>query len=446
MGKAYNLVATISPETLDLEQIVFEVVEVKDWVYSENPFNMSVAEAELQAVADLGGEYTLTEDINLTTPLVVTAPYFALNLNGNTITGGEQYIEGAGQPGAKISAIVVDNGANLVINGEVAGSQVLGSSYAVNVINGTATLKGGEYYGEAYPVQAGNKTGETAVVYIEGGLFHCVKYPDYVLNCVDQSNVDGTAKFVVTGGMFKGFDPANSKAEPNLGIVNWLAPGYASYQDDEYFVVIKGAIVRNADEFRAAAADANVDTMIFANDIDFGTVGAAVTTDKVIIGNGHKLIAGGTKSSKNYGLQVYGATVEVNDLVMNGGGGIYVVQGSNVTVNNVTLKADYSASSRHLFYVNNSTLTVNSGVFEVLRTSSSYFVLDGGAKAYVKGGTFEDMMNDYTRVNLLGGSTLEISGGSFNVKYPNRQFDPTPYLAAGYKAERVGDYMVVSAE
>ena len=141
-----------------------------------------------------------------------------------------------------------------------------------------------------------------------------------------------------------------------------------------------------------------------------------------------------------------GATVEVNDLVMNGGGGIYVVQGSNVTVNNVTLKADYSASSRHLFYVNNSTLTVNSGVFEVLRTSSSYFVLDGGAKAYVKGGTFEDMMNDYTRVNLLGGSTLEISGGSFNVKYPNRQFDPTPYLAAGYKAERVGDYMVVSAE
>ena len=450
MGKAYNLKATISPETLNLEQIVFEVVEVKDWVYSENPFNMSVAESELQAAADLGGEYTLTEDINLTTPLVVTAPYFALNLNGNTITGGEQYVEGAGQPGAKISAIVVDNGANLVINGEVAGSQVLGSSYAVNVINGTATLKGGEYYGEAYPVQAGNKTGEAAVVYIEDGMFHCVKYPGYVLNCVDDAYANGSAKFVVSGGMYKGFNPAQSLAEPRPAagnVVNWMAPGYTTYQEGEWYVVVRGALISNADEFKAAAKDEKLQYMVFVADVDFGTATATVSTDKVIKGNGYKLIAGGTKSSKNYGLGVSGATVVVEDLVMNGGGGIYANSGANLTINNVTLKANYSGSSRHLFYVNGATLTVNSGVFEVLRTSSCYFTLENGAKAYVKGGTFEDMLEkNYDRVRELTGSKLEISGGKFRVNVANYKFDPTAWLADGYKAERVGDYMEVSAE
>jgi hypothetical protein len=457
MGKAYNLVATISPETLDLEQIVFEVVEVKDWVYSESPFNMSVAEAELQAVADLGGEYTMTEDIVLTTPLVVTAP-FTLNLNGHTLTGGEDYVAGAGQTGSDIAAISVTNGVDLVINGEVAGSKVIGASYGVNVIEGTATLKGGEYYGYYSACQVGNRSQKESTLYIEGGVFTCVDDTRYLINCIDTALFyDETANIVVTGGKFLGFDPANSRAENHPAdhyaiVQNWLPRGYSSYQEGEYFVVIKGTIVRNADEFTAAAADANVDTMIFANDIDFGTACAEVTTDKVIMGNGYKLIGGVTNVAETNGgysmIVKGGAKVVVDNVVIDNAGGFYINGGSDVTINNVKMIAKFSVNSRNAFYVNNnSTLTVNSGEFDVVRSKNRYFASQAGSKIFVKGGTFEDVVSDdFNPVMVDANAKLEISGGSFNVKNAKRKFDPTPYLAAGYKAERVGDYMVVSAE
>ena len=461
MGKAYNLVATISPETLDLEQIVFEVVEVKDWVYSENPFNMSVAEAELQAVADLGGEYTMTEDITLTAPLVVTAP-FTLNLNGHTLTGGEDYVANTGQTGSDIAAISVTNGVDLVIIGERAGSRIEGAEYAVNVLEGTATLKGGEYYGVTSACQVGNRSQKEATLYIEDGVFTSeADLKDgyrYLINCIDTAIIeDKTANIVVTGGKFLGFDPADSQAENHPDghypiPQNWLPRGYSSYQEGEYFVVIKGTIVRNADEFRAAAADANVDTMIFANDIDFGTACAEVTTDKVIMGNGYKLIGGVTNVAETNGgysmIVKGGAKVVVDNVVIDNAGGFYINGGSDVTINNVKMIAKFSVNSRNAFFFNNnSTLTVNSGEFDVVRSKNRYFASMAGSKIFVKGGTFEDVVSDdFNPVMVDANAKLEISGGSFNVKYPRRQFDPTPYLADGYKAERDGDYMVVSAE
>ena len=453
MGKAYNLVATISPETLDLEQIVFEVVEVKDWVYSEHPFNMSVAEAELQAVADLGGEYTMTEDINLTAPLVVTAP-FTLNLNGHTLTGGEVYVPNTGQSHYDYSAISVVNGADVVINGEVPGSKIIGTSWVVNLRKGTVTIKGGEYHAKVLACQAGNGDDSEATIYIEDGVFSCDdENQRYLLNCIDGDCFDDDANFVVTGGKFLNFDPADSKAENFEGQPipqNWLPRGYSSYKEGDYFVVIKGTIVRNADEFRAAAADANVDTMIFANDIDFGTAYAEVTTDKVIMGNGYKLIAGGvdTNGCIGYGLLVdNGAKVVVDNVKMINCGGFYIINSSDVTVNDVKLTAKFDKSSRNAFFVHNSTLTVNSGEFKVVREKNRYFASMAGSKIFVKGGTFQGVATDnYNPVMIDPDAKLEISGGSFYVKNAKRKFDPTPYLAAGYKAERVGDYMVVSAE
>jgi hypothetical protein len=226
-----------------------------------------------------------------------------------------------------------------------------------------------------------------------------------------------------------------------------LAPGYSSYQEGEYFVVIKGTIVRNADEFTAAAADANVDTMIFANDIDFGTDTAIVSTNKVIMGNGYKLTAGGNTTDA-YGLKVNnGAKVVVNNVKMIKCGGFHISGGADVTVNDVTLEAKFSATSRNAFYVYGATLTVNSGKFEVVHSRNRYFASMSGSEIFVKGGTFEGVVtDDFTPVLVYADSKLEISGGSFNVKNAKRQFDPTPYLAPGYKTEDIDGYRVVSAE
>lgn len=206
------------------------------------------------------------------------------------------------------------------------------------------------------------------------------------------------------------------------------------------------AEVLSIEEFKAAASDVNISSIDIKADLDFGTSSVSITTDKIINGNGYKLIAGGASSS-NYGLQIVSPiSVTINDLVMNGGGGIGVANGANVVINNVTLKTNYSKSGRHLFYVDNAKLTVNSGEFEVLRTGCSYFSMINSAKAYIKGGTWEDMMqNGDAPVSANSGSTLEITGGKFQVKYNNYKFDPSAYVPSGYKQERVGNYIIVTA-
>ena len=437
MGKAYNFTAEINPENLHLPSIEFEVVEVKDWVTAETP-NVQVQESELKAAAILGGSYTLADDVVLTSPVVVPAgSHFVLNLNGKTLKNQVA--------NAETDVILVEEGAELVINGEGTVEAVTGNDGYTVISNGKVTINGGTYKAGADENGAANAVVYArgkGQVYVNGGYFPNEYNSVYVLNKKDADR-DNTV-IEVRGGTFRAFDPANNAAE-NAG-TNFCAEGYTSYADGEYFIVVNGVVVETADEFKAAAANTGIEYIIVAADLDFGTSTAVVSTNKVILGNGYKLTAGG-KTTKNYGLGISGANVTVKDLKMNnGGGGIYAINGADLVVENVTLKTNYSDSGRHMFYVSGSTLTVNSGNYEVGRTGCKYFSMENGAKAYVTGGTWEDMMAKDTPVTLLTGASLEISGGKFQVGTANYKFDPTPYLAAGYKAERVGNYMEVSAE
>ena len=92
MGKAYNLVATISPETLDLEEIVFEVVEVKDWIeqdmncgeFGDNTVFVSNRD-ELQAALDAAtGDTTISLGADLEGDVTVTQkPDVTITVEGN---------------------------------------------------------------------------------------------------------------------------------------------------------------------------------------------------------------------------------------------------------------------------------------------------------------------------------------------------------------------------
>ena len=436
MGKAYNFSAEINPENLHLPSIEFFVEEVKDWVNAETP-NAQVWESELKAAALLGGSYTLAGDVTLTSPIVVPAgSYFVLNLNGKTLKNQAE--------NTATDVIIVEEGGELVINGEGTVEAVSGNDGYAVISEGKVTINGGIYKAgvdtnnEPNAVVYARGNGK---VYVNGGYFPNENNSAFVLNKKDADRA--TTVIEVRGGTFKNFDPANNAAE-NAG-TDFCAEGYTSYADGEYYIVVNGAVVRTADEFKAAAANATIEYLIIAADLDFGTQFVTVGTDKVIMGNGHKFNAGG-KTTKNYGLGVQSAVnVTINDLVMNAGGGIYVSGGANVVVNDVDLSVKYSASGRHVFYVNNATLTVNSGNYAVNNTGYKYFSMQNNARAYVTGGTFANLKaKGQDPVYTDTGAALEISGGKFQVDlYP---FNPTPYLAAGYKAERVGAYMVVSAE
>ena len=104
--------------------------------------------------------------------------------------------------------------------------------YAVDVQDGGhLVIEGGLYNGNIHAVYVQKGTAE-----IKGGTFevqqkYSAEDPDeYVLNCYDANYINGTAKIIVSGGTFIGFNPGNCKAEDKNG-TNFLAPGYASVAD-----------------------------------------------------------------------------------------------------------------------------------------------------------------------------------------------------------------------
>ena len=403
------------------------------------------AEDNCFEVVELAGEITLPANLTPAKSLVVLeGKSLKLNLGGFNIINA-----GATEDLGVADGIIVYG--KLEINGEGTVQGKTRSVWARGNTNAEVTINGGNYVGAVVDggceVIYASGNGKIA---INGGTFEAANMddssfaaPQYAVLNLHGNGKDG-CDIKVYGGSFKNFDPANNISENPKH--NFCAEGCISLADGEWFNVVSGAVVTNADEFKAAASNANLDYIVVAADLNFGTSTATVTTNKIILGNGHKLTAGGTTSSKNYGLGFSAAKGEVNDLVMIGGGGIYANNGAELEVNNVTLKVKYSASGRHMFYVNNATLTVNSGEFDVLRTGCCYFSMENNARAYVKGGTFEDMMAKGDEpVYTASGAQLEISGGKFQVGTVNYKFDPTPWLAEGYQAIRVGNYMEVSS-
>ena len=101
--------------------------------------------------------------------------------------------------------------------------------YAVDVQDGGhLVIEDGHFNGNIHAVYVLEGVAE-----IKGGTFEVQqKYPDadkadeFVLNCYDANRENGTAKIIVTGGTFIGFNPGDCKAE-GYG-TNFVASGYAS--------------------------------------------------------------------------------------------------------------------------------------------------------------------------------------------------------------------------
>lgn len=205
-------------------------------VYPKGKLQEVATEAQLQNALNAGGEnIVLTGNIKLEKPLHVYSNS-VVNLNGKNLSinrvGNEQnYV------------FAVFEGGNLTINGQ--GNVSAGAakySIAVWAYGGDVVINGGNYTnaGEGSDLIFADKG---SVVTINGGVFQaCEKQAGVdgtqerysALNCKDGSN----SKFVVYGGTFFGFDPANNKSESPA--VSFVAAGYKSYAvDSEWFAVVK---------------------------------------------------------------------------------------------------------------------------------------------------------------------------------------------------------------
>ncbi|MBR5003357.1 MAG: hypothetical protein IKY13_07615 [Bacteroidaceae bacterium] len=219
------------------------------------------------------------------------------------------------------------------------------------------------------------------------------------------------------------------------------ADGLKIYPAAAETVVIAGATAsESANALANAIANTDASEITLASAVEYVGEAFNVTRDVVFNMAGMELNAGSTASSKNYALELYGdIDVEINDANFTRAG-ITADQGANLVFKSGIINHKPERSSRYIFcaWGDDTQITIENGTFNNDRPNNSYFWVDGNAVIYVKGGTFAGVASTNKIITTNGGRVI-ISGGTFN-------FDPTAWLAAGYKAEKSGSNWTVVAE
>ena len=183
--------------------------------------------AALKAAATAGGDVKLESAIDFTQVVTVD------NNKTLTVDLNKQNVANAADLWDKTpdqwSLFSVRRGSTLTLKGDGEVIAKANDCYAVDVQDGGhLVIEDGHFNGNVHAVYVLEGVAE-----IKGGTFEVQqKYPDadkadeFVLNCYDANRKNGTAKIIVTGGTFIGFNPGDCKAEGNG--TNFVAPGYAS--------------------------------------------------------------------------------------------------------------------------------------------------------------------------------------------------------------------------
>lgn len=215
------------------------------------------AEEKLLMAAQMGGEFTLEEDITVNAPVVVTKD-FVLNLNGKTLTNKAENTE--------VDVIVVEEGATLTINGEGNVKAVSGNDGYAVFANGTVIINGGTFesgYDTKGLTNAVIYVRGKGKAYINGGKFLSDNTARHTINKKDADRATTTIE--VKGGTFQNFNPADNAAE-GAG-TNFLAEGHSSVADGDYFVVVPlsgvTAVADDHAEIRSAIKEKDAVVYVF---------------------------------------------------------------------------------------------------------------------------------------------------------------------------------------
>lgn len=184
----------------------------------------------LYTASQIGGAVTLSDNVDFDRTIAVQpGKTMSVNLNGKTVKNTTDLWENPSVPDSWSLFSVRGTDSKLTLSGDGEVIAKANDCYAVDVQDGGhLVIEDGHYNGNIHAVYVEEGTAE-----IKGGTFEVQqKYPDadkadeFVLNCYDANRKNGTAKIIVTGGTFIGFNPGDCKAEGNG--TNFVAPGYAS--------------------------------------------------------------------------------------------------------------------------------------------------------------------------------------------------------------------------
>ncbi len=187
----------------------------------------------LYTASQIGGAVTLSDNVDFVRTIAVQpGKTMSVNLNGKTVKNTTDLWENPSVPNSWSLFSVRGTDSKLTLSGDGDVIAKANDCYAIDVQGGGhLVIEGGHYNGNIHAVYVTEGVAE-----IKGGTFevqqkYSAEDPDeYVLNCYDANYINGTAKIIVSGGTFIGFNPGNCKAEDKNG-TNFLAPGYASVAD-----------------------------------------------------------------------------------------------------------------------------------------------------------------------------------------------------------------------
>lgn len=211
-------------------------------------------EALIQNGLNIDKEVTVTDDFVVKT--VTCNTNSSLHLNGSIKGNGENNdvlqvgtganltIDGNGSisapslPDKTSTAINVLNGGVVNIKGNVivdGGSGSIGN-YAIKIVKGTANIYDGYYHSgkdvnrkstEVIYLASAYSASSHAYLNIYGGVFECDGDATFLINCYDSYR--SKCHIQIMGGIFVGFNPADSAADKIDGKnANWVPDGYVS--------------------------------------------------------------------------------------------------------------------------------------------------------------------------------------------------------------------------
>ena len=167
---------------------------------------------EAITAASPGQTIKLCKDIDSSQPIEVSKT-LTLDLAGHKISNTSPIWDDSEK---HWSLIRVANEGNLTLTGNGILEALQGDCYAVDLYDtdSNCTIEDGTFIGNVHAVYvfAGNLT-------VNGGTFsvkqkYSGEYPDeYVLNCYDGNYKNATASITVNGGIFRGFNPQDCRAE-----------------------------------------------------------------------------------------------------------------------------------------------------------------------------------------------------------------------------------------
>lgn len=433
----------------------------------------------LYTASQIGGAVTLSDNVDFDRTIAVQpGKTMSVNLNGKTVKNTTDLWENPSVPNSWSLFSVRGTDSKLTLSGDGDVIAKANDCYAIDVQNGGhLVIEGGHYNGNIHAVYVTEGVAE-----IKGGTFEVQqKYPDaekadeFVLNCLDENYKNGTAKIIVTGGTFIGFNPGDCKAEGNG--TNFVAPGYASIANGTaadgrtIWKVVPAVEATTEAELEGSFKRGSV-TAISSN-INTATITTCHSKSNLVFKNGSVLKLEPTETGSLYTLSVR----KNSNLTISGNGSIIApvlinpnpttsqaaaievgVQANSGTVNiydNVTLEGNSGATGSYALRLVNGTANIYGGHFKTagglngdseciyLQSIKPYREAYRQCNLNIYGGVFETTGDAKYLINCKdepykdGKCAIKIMGGifvGFNPADNTAEGAHTNFVAPGYKS------------